>query len=148
VTEITSPVPEQDANIGNPPLTVPIPDGRYSGVIVRVDPAKRRVVFNPFAWVTGAAAREIHRAENLDDKEGPPNDYLIVNQTDTLWQAPLAKRVAVRLVQLAEDSDPDLDTATLKQLREHVGKGGGRKLPFWLRVRGKKVVAIDEQYTP
>lgn len=68
-----------------------------------VDVEKRRINFDVIQWLSGDDARTAYRKDNPQDRDGPPNDYYIVNQSPRTYTAGVSSNVAVNLVRLAQD---------------------------------------------
>jgi hypothetical protein len=150
--ETGSPVPVVSEE---PPVTVdadpdpqvfdtPVRDGRHAAYLDAVEDGET-IVFDPIAFLTGEAAREIYDAEHPDDPGGPPNDYLIVNQSATRFRAPLAPDAEILVVEMG--AAVEQVEATVDQLAQRVAELPG-PTPFWVVVRDGDVVAVEEQYVP
>lgn len=123
-----------------------LPDGRHPAYITELDAAARSVTFDVIQVLTGQEAIDAYRRENPDDPGGPPNDYYIVNSIPRLRTGNLETEAAIRLVKLGEDSDADLDEATLQELTAYLEHREPSTVVFWLTVAGGRITAIEEQY--
>jgi hypothetical protein len=128
--------------------------GTYSVYLTGINMAKRTVSFNVIQFLMGEDAIDAYHEENPSDPNGPPNDYLIVDDGTTTRTAPAATDVVVRLVRLAEDGDPDLDPGTFGELPTYLADyhaDGSKNLsynPFWLTFDTGEVTQICEQFVP
>jgi hypothetical protein len=125
----------------------PVQEGRYSAHLLRVDADTHTVEIDPFAFVTGKAARRLYDAEHPDEG-GPPNDYVIVDLSTQPWRARVAEDVSVSLVRLAQDSDAGSGPGSFAELQDYLAALPGGTGPFWFEFRDGVVVQIEEQYLP
>jgi hypothetical protein len=92
--------PPTNAIIANAPSTLPGTQTtfEYSVFIVSVDLAVHTITVDPMSFLTGSAATAAFKHDNPGAKEGPPNDYYIVNPTKDQDLLPLSPKVVVKLV--------------------------------------------------
>jgi hypothetical protein len=115
-------------------------DGRSPVYITSIDASHQKLTFDLVIFLTGQAAKDEWKAQgNTDD--GPPNDYLIVNNNPKLRTLPVSPSVSVTY------NDPNNSFAptsiTFAQL-----KGPFQYRPFWITVQNGTITKIEEQFIP
>jgi hypothetical protein len=106
-------------------------------------------------WLSGEQADTAWNDAHPDDPSGAPNGYFILDPSDDTVDLDMTDDVEVRVVDLARDSDADLDHLPLADLPDYLAQTpdpDGRWLslaPYWITVRDDGTVgAIEEQYLP
>lgn len=120
--------------------------GTYAASDLEIDVAARNVSFDVVQWLVGQDAADAYHQEQPDDPEGPPNDYYVRNESDTVRTAPIAADAPVFLVRLHDDGNADVGPGTVEELPEYLA-GSGMRI-WWLTFDDGEVVGICEQYTP
>lgn len=127
-------------------------DGRHAVYLHEVDIDARTVTFDRIQFLTGKEASAAWDGEG----DGPPNDFLILNDRPDTRTATVSSGVDVRLLWLDEDGDPALDEGSWAELPDYFamfanGDADTPELsayPFWLTIEGGVITAIEEQYVP
>lgn len=131
----------------------PVPeDGRHPVYLTGIDVGARSLAFDEIEFLVGEEAAAAHRADDPDAVEGPPNDYLIVNDQVEVIGMPVADQVEVTVVDWAGslESQPiafeDLPGALADDPATDDQWLG--PTPFWLTVADGTVTGIEQQYLP
>lgn len=140
----TSPIPAESAGAG----LIDLADGRHPAFITDLVVADRKVTVDVIQILTGQEATDAYLRDHPEEAGGPPNDVYIVNANKKLRTGTIVDPVTVRLVKLAEDSDADLDDATLEELDAYLNQIDRLITPFWLTVAGGRITGLEEQYLP
>ena len=113
------PLRRRTSTIANEPTTVPgtVTTFFYTAFIDSVDLHAHTITIDPMSFLTGAAAKTAFKHDHPTAKEGPPNDYYIVNPTREYLRFPLSPAAVVRLV--------------VGQRRSAHEPGEGRARPIW-----------------
>ncbi|HEX2148906.1 MAG TPA: hypothetical protein VHI31_01840 [Actinomycetota bacterium] len=138
-----SPIPAGSANAG----LLDLVDGRHPAYLTSLSISDRRATIDVIQFLTGKEALDAFRRDNPGEAD-LPNDYYIVNANKQLRSGTLAPEAGVKLVNLAQDSNADLNDATLEELDAYLKTVDRLMVPFWLTVAGGKITAIEEQYLP
>jgi hypothetical protein len=128
-------------------------DGRHFGYIESIDleAPLGTVVFDVAYFLTG---EEANQAAAEDGYPTPvENDYYIVNDNPGLRTLLVSPDVTIRLVDWGHSTglssaDPQRFEQSFALDGYPLGRYKGRFSPYWLRIRGGVVVAIEEQYQP
>ena len=129
-------------------------DGRHPVYLTGLDLAKRQVTFDLIQFLTGKAAKEAWVKAHPEEPDGPPNDYMIINDNPRLRTLPIDASVAVTVVDLSDGvkSVPVALADLPAWLAAHEPVDAGEKRlsynPWWLTVAQGKVTKIDEQFVP
>ena len=130
-----------NAGLGGPSAAV-LADGRHAGYLTGLDLTARTVSFDKIDFLTGDAAKKEWKKQNpAAGEDGPPNDYMIVNNNPLLRTLPLAGSVDVRIADLT--TGLVMKKSTLAALPKQRSTS-----PYWLTVTDGQVTAIEEQYVP
>ena len=128
-------------------------DGRHPVYLTGLDLTKRTVTFDLIQFLTGAAAHDAWVKLHPEDPDGPPNDYLIVNDNPKLRTLPFADTVLVNIANL--EGGLTTEVIVLADLPAHLAtqKPGGsdKRLsynPYWLTVINGHVTRVEEQFVP
>jgi hypothetical protein len=140
----TSPIPAESAGAG----LLDLADGRHAAHITKLDVSGREVTIDVIQILSGQEAAEAFKRDNPGEGEGPPNDYYIVNANKKLRTGTMTPEAGVKLVNLAQDSNADLNDATLEELDAYLKTVDRLMVPFWFTVAGGRITAIEEQYLP
>jgi hypothetical protein len=119
-----------------------LPDGRHAAYLTKVDTPGRTVTFDFVLWLTGEPAKARWAIEHPEDPSGPPNDYVIVNNSPALRTLPVVAGVSVAVI--TPSSLPNTIPITFAQLPKYMN---GSSM-YWLTIKNAKVVAVEEQYRP
>jgi hypothetical protein len=129
-------------------------DGRHPVYLTRLDLSRRTVTFDLIMFLTGKQAEEAWKKAHPEDPEGPPNDYMIVNDNQLLRTLPIAAQAQVTVADSGADKMVNVPIA-LADLPKHLEKqqpvAGDRRLsyaPYWLTVGHGQVIRIEEQFVP
>jgi len=125
---------------------VVLEDGRHPVFLTSVDVAGRKITFDLIVFLTGAEAKAEWAKTHPGEGDGPPNDYLIVNNNPKLRTLPVAAGVAVKVVDLEAPGGVGLVTIPFADLNSHFASGFG--LPFWITVAKGEITLIEEQFLP
>jgi hypothetical protein len=132
-----------------------LPDGRSPAYLTGLDTTGKTVTFDLIQFLTGDAAKAEWTKEHPGNTDGPPNDYLIVNNNKLLRTLPVA--ADAQCVVLSTLGGTDTKTisfadfpAFLKQQNAGVTVPPPdlAVLPFWLTVQHGTVVKFEEQFLP
>lgn len=126
-----------------PTITGVLGDGRYFADLVAVDPAGR-VTFDVMQYLTGEAAKQAWREQNPQDPDGPPNDYLVVNDNPGVRIMTVSDNVRVELADM--NNIPNTVAVLLAALPEVLARP--HTLWVWLTISGGKITMIEEPYRP
>ncbi len=117
-----------------------LPDGRSPIYITSIDVAHRKLTFDLIIFLTGQAAKDEWKKEgNTDD--GPPNDYLIVNNNPKLRTLPVSSSASIIYNDQNNSFAPT--PVSLSGL-----KGPFQYRPFWITVAGAVITKMEEQFIP
>jgi hypothetical protein len=109
-----------------------------------VDAVAGSVTFNVVQWRSSDDARREWAKDHPDEPDGPPNDYLIVDESDQVRTAPVDPDVEVLLtVEHAASLQPDSFDGLARYL---AGEFPGDT--YWLTFDDGRITAICEQYRP
>lgn len=120
--------------------------GTYAVTVQAVDPRQGTVEFDVVQWLVGQDAIDAYHQDHPEDPEGPPNDYLVRNESDRLRTAPIRDDAEVSLVRLHEDGNADAGPGTVDELPSYLEATSMGV--WWLTFDAGEVVQICEQYTP
>jgi hypothetical protein len=140
----TSPIPAESANAG----LLDLADGRHAAYVTELKLPDRIVTIDVIQILAGQEAADAFKRDNPGEGEGPPNDYYIVNANKKLRSGTITPEAGVKLVKLAQDSNADLNDATLDELDAYLKTVDRLMVPFWFTVAGGRITAIEEQYLP
>jgi hypothetical protein len=140
----TTPLPEESIAAG----FLDLADGRHPGYLTEVKLPERKVTIDVIQILSGDQAAEAFVRDNPGETEGPPNDFYIVNANKKLRTGVIVPEAGVKLVKLAQDSNADLNDATLEELDNYLKTVDRLTVPFWITVAGGRVTRIEEQYLP
>jgi hypothetical protein len=147
-TNTTVALPTTSASVG----TSTSPAGSAAGVtrtewvfIDSVSLAAHTITVDPMSFLTGAAAVTAFKHDNPTAKEGPEDDYYIVNTTKNHDVMALAPNAVVRLVHVAGQ---DHTQPVLVPESNLAGYPGLPNRPFHIALRNGTVTSIVEHFTP
>jgi len=137
---------------------VPVPasppvlaDGRHAAFLTGLDVGKRTLTFDKIDFLTGEAAKEAYLKENPGETDGPPNDYMIVNNNPLGRTLPIAYAATITIVDLTSGTLTSKKTTLAALPAYFASEKGGKHLwhdPFWLTVKHGQITRIEEQYLP
>lgn len=131
-------------------------DGRHFGYILEIDieTEPNSVLFDLAEFLTGEEANEAAVEDGvIAEGESVPNDYYIRNRNPMLRTLSLASEVSITVVNWESccDSIPGELQAFAGAFSAKDPPQGiyrGTYSPYWLTVRGGRIVTIEEQYLP
>jgi hypothetical protein len=134
--------PTGNESLGEAPV---LADGRHPVLPTNVDVAGRKVTFDLIVFLTGQAAKDEWAKQNPQDPQGPPNDYMVVNNNPLLRTLPVSASVVVKAVK--EDAGT-LDPVPIPfaDLPAQADPPGSRI--FWITVAKGQITLIEEQFVP
>jgi len=131
---------------------VVLADGRHAVFLTQLDVDKRTLAFDKIDFLTGEAAKKEYLKQNPAETDGPPDDYLIVNNNPLVRTLPIAPGATILIVDLTGDSGVTTKKTTLAALPAYFAKNKGEKYlwydPFWLTVKKGRITRIEEQFVP
>jgi hypothetical protein len=140
--------------IGAPSVTASpiLADGDSPVFLTKVNPSARTITFDLIQFLTGDAATKEYKKEHPTAQEGPPDDYLIVNDNPKLRTLPVGTNVTCTVVDTATSgvSDKPIAFADLPgYFTSHDQNGAGPAgSVYWLTVAAGQIVKIREQFVP
>lgn len=118
-------------------------DGRHPVRFTKVDAAARTVTFDLLQFLTGAAAKAEWIKVHPEEPDGPPNDYMIINNNPLLRTLPVAADATVKVLN-KETADPTTPLQIpFADLTAYISAG-----IFWMTVSKGAVTLIEEQFLP
>jgi len=154
VTTPRTPPPSQPPTRAPSTTAAPaLQDGRYPAFVIAIGPDARTVTFDLIQFLTGAQADEAYRRDHPGGGSTAPDPFYIVNSNPLLRTLPVRADATVAVL-APPLSGTTLKTITLAQLPgffASVSGNWGERLwpnPFWLTVRDKAIVGLQEQYLP
>jgi hypothetical protein len=141
----TSPPAAQPTATGNESLgEAPVlADGRHPVLPTKVDVTGRKVTFDLIVFLTGQAAKDEWAKQHPEEPDGPPNDYMTINNNPLLRTLPVSSGVTVKAVQ---DATADLVSIPFADLAAHIDPPGSRI--FWITVEKGQITLMEEQFVP
>jgi len=118
-------------------------DGRHPVLPTKVDASKRRVTFDLIVFLTGDAAKK-EWAKEHPGEDGPPNDYMVINNNPKLRTLPVAANALIRVSNPANPGDPNAMLAVSWATWSH----GLFRGIYWITVRSGRITRIEEQWVP
>jgi hypothetical protein len=141
-------VPTSSAAPASPPA---LADGRHAAFLTGLDVRTRTLTFDKIDFLTGEAAKKAYLKANPGETDGPPNDYMIVNNNPLVRTLPIADAATITIVDLTSGSLKSKATTLAALPAYFASDKGGKHLwhdPFWLTVKRGQVTRIEEQYLP
>lgn len=139
----TTPLPAESIAAG----LLDLADGRHAAYVTELSLADRKATVDVIQILTGQEAIDAFERDNPGE-DGPPNDYYIVNANKKLRTGTITPEAPVKLVKLAQDSNADLNDATLEEMDAYLKTVDRLVVPFWFTVAGGRITEIEEQYLP
>jgi hypothetical protein len=125
-------------------------DGRHAAYLTRLDVGKKTLSFDKIDFLTGEAAKKAYLQQNPGETDGPPNDYMIVNDNPLVRTLPIADGATITIVDMT--GSVTSKKTTLAALPAYFApEKGGKHLwhdPFWLTVKNGQIRKIEEQFLP
>lgn len=157
-TTTSSTVERTDTSLGAPPhgcpgasddspTTFDSSEGTYAVFITAFPSADAPLTFDVVHWMSGEPAREAYEADHPEEPGGPPNGFYVRNESTETRSAPIDDDAQVWLVNLAEDADSGLDSATPADLASYLQDREPTDV-FWLTFDEGTMVEACEQYRP
>ena len=105
-------VPTANAGVGGPkisdgpsaPASASVPalaDGRHAAYLTKLNVGKKTLSFDKIDFLTGDAAKKAYLKQNPGETDGPPNDYMIVNNNKLVRTLPIADSAAITIVDMS-----------------------------------------------
>jgi len=134
------------------PASAPVlADGRHAAYLTHLDVGKKTLSFDKVEFLTGDAAKKAYLKQNPGETDGPPNDYLIVNDNRLVRTLPIADAATIEIVDTSSGSLSS-KKITLSALPAYfAAEKGGKYIwhdPFWLTVKNGQIRKIEEQFLP
>lgn len=132
----------------SPPV---LADGRHAAYLTRLDVARRALTFDKIDFLTGDAAKKAYLKENPGETDGPPDDYMIVNNNPLVRTLPIAAAARITVVDMTGGGVTSKETTLAALPAYFASENGGKHLwhdPFWLTVKSGQITKIEEQYLP
>lgn len=164
-TDASPPSPSEAMGEAGSPTAAPPPpsasgpepavlaDGRHPVYLTGLDASKRRITFDLIQFLTGETAQKAWIKDHPEEPDGPPNDYLIVNENVKLRTLPVSSAVTVKVLN-TDDLTAETTPIPFADFPAHLTKDLDKTdkylwvLPFWLTVMQGQVVLIEEQFLP
>ena len=140
--------PTPSAVTASPPV---LADGRHAAYLTGLDVGKRTLTFDKIDFLTGEAAKKAYLKENPGETDGPPNDYMIVNNNPLVRTLPIADAATITIVDLTSGTLKSKATTLAALPAYFASEKGGKHLwhdPFWLTVKRGQITRIEEQFLP
>jgi hypothetical protein len=120
-------------------------DGRHPVLLTKIDTGKRTITFDLTIFLTGDKAKQ-EWAKQHPGEEGPPNDYMLINNNAKLRTLPVVDEARLLIID-PEHYDPstmiEVELADLKQVTSSTGGG-----LFWITVKAQKITRVEQQFLP
>jgi hypothetical protein len=139
----TTPLPAESIAAG----ILDLADGRHAAYITELSVPERKATIDVIQILSGQEAIDAFKRDNPDEND-LPNDYYIVNANKKLRTGTITPEASVKLVKLAQDSNADLNDATLEEIEAYLKTVDRLRVPFWFTVAGGRIISIEEQYLP
>ena len=139
--------PPSTSTIANEATTVPgtLTTFFYTAFIDSVDLHAHTITIDPMAFLTGAAAKTAFKHDHPTAKEGPPNDYYIVNPTRQYLRFPFSPTAVVRLVSV--NGVPHTNPVKVAET-SLAGYGSLKSRPFRITGENGAVTSVVEIFVP
>jgi hypothetical protein len=140
--------------IGAPSVTASpvLADGDSPVYLTKIDLSARTITFDLIQFLTGDAAVKEYKKEHPTAQDGPPDDYLIVNDNPKLRTLPVGTGVTCTVVDTAASGAADKPIAFADlpgYFKSHDQNGAGPAgSVYWLTVTDGQIVKIREQFVP
>jgi hypothetical protein len=125
-------------------------DGRHAAYLTSLNVGKKTLSFDKIDFLTGDAAKKAYLKANPGETDGPPNDYMIVNDNPLVRTLPIADPATITIVDMT--GSVTSKKTTLAALPAYFAADKGRKYlwhnPFWLTVKNGQIRKIEEQFLP
>jgi hypothetical protein len=139
----TTPLPAGSIAAG----VLDLADGRHAAYVTELNLAERKATIDVVQILSGQEAIDAFKRDNPDET-ALPTDYYIVNANKMLRTGTISPEATVKLVKMAQDSNADLNDATLEEMDAYLKTVDRLAVPFWFTVAGGRITAIEEQYLP
>jgi hypothetical protein len=126
-------------------------DGRHAAYLTSLNVGKKTIGFDKVDFLTGAAAKKAYLEQNPGETDGPPNDYLIVNDNPLVRTLPIADAATITIVDMTGDGVSSKKTTLAALPAYFASDKGGKRLwhnPFWLTVKNGQIRKLEEQFLP
>jgi hypothetical protein len=146
--------PSDATALGSSPAPASSPvlaDGRHAAYLTRLDVGKKILSFDKVDFLTGDAAKKAYLKQNPGETDGPPNDYLIVNDNRLVRTLPIADAATIAIVDTSSGKLSSKKTTLAALPTYFASDTGGKYLwhdPFWLTVKNGQIRKIEEQFLP
>ncbi len=139
----TTPLPAESIAAG----LLDLADGRHPAYVTELNVAERKSTIDVIQILSGQEATDAFKRDNPDEDD-LPNDFYVVNANKKLRTGTITPEATVKLVKLAQDSNADLNDATLEEMDAYLKTVDRLTVAFWFTVAGGRITAIEEQYLP
>ncbi len=145
------PIPASSKPAGSKPATgkpaTVLADGRHTAYLTQVDTGGRTVTFDKVEILTGEAARKRHQEQNPGETDGPPNDYVLVNDNKLKRTMPVADPVDVAVIDTGSGDSANPVAGSFKKLPAFLADKDNSTL-FTLTVHNGKITSLTSMYLP
>ena len=119
----------------------------------QINVTARTVDFDPIQFLIGQDAIAAFHKDNPGAKDGPPNDYYIVNASPHIYKARVAANVVVWDTRSQDGGSNTLKAETFAGLVQYLAahktnNGFLAYNPYWLTLSNREVTTICEQWVP
>jgi hypothetical protein len=125
-------------------------DGRHAAYLTSLNVGKKTLSFDKIDFLTGDAAKKAYLKANPGETDGPPNDYMIVNDNPLVRTLPIADAATITIVDMT--GSVTSKKTTLAALPAYFAADKGGKYlwhdPFWLTVKNGQIRKMEEQFLP
>lgn len=142
-----SPAAESDETVTNR-----AEDGRHFCFVTEAmwNAGRPEITVDYAQFLTGDAAAEAAAAAG--EESPPPNDYFIVNENKKLRTFTAVPGQSVHMITPAYIDEDGYDIPLKTWCADYNGTSEGssttRRVPYWITVKGGRIVKIEEQYLP
>lgn len=125
-------------------------DGRHAAYLTSLNVGKKTLSFDKIDFLTGDAAKKAYLKANPGETDGPPNDYMIVNDNPLVRTLPITDAATITIVDMT--GSVTSKKTTLAALPAYFAADKGGKYlwhdPFWLTVKNGQIRKMEEQFLP
>jgi hypothetical protein len=122
-------------------------DGKHDAYLTHVDTGKRTITFDKVEMLTGEAARKKYQEQNPGETDGPPNDYVLVNENKLKRTMPVSDSVGVAVIDIASGDSANPVASSFAKLPAFLADKDNSTL-FTLTVKNGKIVSMTSLYLP
>ncbi|GAA2676485.1 hypothetical protein [Actinoplanes palleronii] len=122
-------------------------DGKHDAYLTKVDTSKRTITFDKVEMLTGEAARKKYQEQNPGETDGPPNDYVLVNDNKLKRTLPVSGSVSVSVIKAGSGDSVNPVPSSFAKLPGYLADKDNSTL-FALTVKGGEIVSLTSIYLP